>query len=122
MHAIWFFPCKQNLRRRTCVHCEHCSDWNCVAKSGHAFGGCNAHTLITLTTVKLRAFAGGIAQCVEGRGSGRKKFVFASCCCKFGDASTKNEAAIHVTSDEAVVFESAGQSMGGRASEAGCCN
>jgi hypothetical protein len=101
------------------MHGENCSDWNGVPKSGHAFSSSNAHTKITLTSIKLGTFTRGIAQCVESRVCSGEKFVFTGSCSKFGDARSENEATVHVTGDKSMMFEGACKTMRGWSGEAG---
>ena len=119
MHAIGFLPCEQNLCRRTGVHREHGADRDGVAEAGHPLCCGNAHSLIALPSVQLCALAGCVAQCVQDRCGRNEQLVFACCRREFGDAAAEHESAVEVTRDKSVMFERAGESMGGGPRQSG---
>ena len=117
MHAIWFFPCEQNLSGRSRVHREHGADGDGVTKTRHAFGSSNAHALVALAAVQLSAFASRVTQGVQRGVGGSEKFVLASCGREFSNACAENEAAVHIASHQTVMLQCACESVSGRTSK-----
>jgi hypothetical protein len=71
--------------------------------------------LIALATIQLGGLARVVSQSREHRVGCREETVFTSCRCQLVQAWAEDETALHVASDQTVVFERNRQAVRGRA-------
>ena len=105
IHAIGILPGKKDLRGRTRIHRELTSHWHGVAKAGGSLCGGDAYPEVALAAEQLDGFAGDIAETSEDGPSGSQKSILASRGGEFAEARSEDEAPLHVTCDEPMVFE-----------------
>ena len=122
VQAVGFFPCKKNLRGRTCLHGEGRTNGNGIAKPHFAFRSGNAHAEVALTTEKLCRFLGVIAQCDQNGHCGSKQTVLAGRRGEFLETRPQNETSLHVACNEAVILQCDGQAVCCWACKTRCCD
>ena len=113
VHTFGVFPREQDLRGRTRSHRQLAADRHGVTKSSGAFCGGNAHPEVTLTAEELGGFAGDVAQACQDRSGGSEQSILACRGREFAESRSEDEASLHVTCDESMVFERDGKAVCG---------
>ena len=122
VQAVGFLPGEQDLGGGSGAHGERGAHRDGVAQAHLAFGGRDAHTVVTLAAEELGGFLRVVAEGLQDGHGGLEQSVFTSRGGELLQAGSQDETALHVACDHAVILEGHREAVSGRTSQSGAGN